>query len=318
MNYDEALQHCIFRYVSGSRAYGTQRPDGSSDEDWRGVFIAPISEVFKLYVAEDDDGAVKLSVQQVEKPGEDETLYELRKFLKLAADCNPNIIEALFIERGISHITPVWQKIEAHRHLFVSKKARFTFGWYAAAQLKRIKGHRGYLLNPPSGKPERADFDLGPTSTVPGEQRRTILSLKAEFLLPEVRKEVQKEKRYEDALRAYNDYKKWETERNPARRELEARFGFDVKHASHLVRLLRMGVEILETGQVIVYRPDREELQGILRGEWTYERLEAYAEEMEAKLEALYKTSDLRDKPDRKAIEALYQEVCSHHYGIAI
>jgi predicted nucleotidyltransferase len=37
MHYDEAMNHCIFRFISGSHAYGTNRPD--SDTDYRGVFI---------------------------------------------------------------------------------------------------------------------------------------------------------------------------------------------------------------------------------------------------------------------------------------
>ena len=49
MIYEEALRHCIFRYVSGSHAYGTQRLDGSSDEDIRGVFIAPLHCAFDLF-----------------------------------------------------------------------------------------------------------------------------------------------------------------------------------------------------------------------------------------------------------------------------
>ncbi|AEZ66297.1 hypothetical protein phiTE_131 [Pectobacterium phage phiTE] len=36
--------------------------------------------------------------------------------------------------------------------------------------------------------------------------------------------------------------------RNAARHELEEKFGYDTKHAMHLVRLLRMSQEILETG----------------------------------------------------------------------
>jgi len=332
MNYDEALKHVIFRYVSGSNAYGTERED--SDKDYRGVFIAPLSEFFRLYVGEDDDGAMKLSVQQVEKPGEDETLYELRKFLKLAADCNPNIIEALFVDRLISHRSEIWNRIQAHRELFVSKKARFTFSGYAIAQLKRIRGHRGYLLNPPSHKPTREEFGLKANSIIAGEQRRTVLSLKADMVVdaygqlqqvveadivaPAIREEVEKERRYEQALKSFNAYQKWNKERNPARKELEAKFGFDVKHAMHLVRLLRMGAEILETGQVHVYRPDREELRGILRGEWSYDRLEIYAEEMDVKFTELYETSTLRDKPDRKGIEALYRLICEQHYGVKL
>jgi len=44
---------------------------------------------------------------------------------------------------------------------------------------------------------------------------------------------------------------------------LEAKFGFDTKHAMHLIRLLRMAREILETGVVHVKRPDAEELSAI-------------------------------------------------------
>ena len=47
MNYDDALRNCIFRFVSGSHAYGTERPD--SDMDYRGVFIAPLDKAFELF-----------------------------------------------------------------------------------------------------------------------------------------------------------------------------------------------------------------------------------------------------------------------------
>ena len=47
MHYEQAMEHCIFRFMSGSHAYGTNRPD--SDEDYRGVFIAPLSYAFDLF-----------------------------------------------------------------------------------------------------------------------------------------------------------------------------------------------------------------------------------------------------------------------------
>lgn len=43
---------------------------------------------------------------------------------------------------------------------------------------------------------------------------------------------------------------------------------WDPHDASHLVRLLRMGVEVVSTGEVRVLRPDREELLAIREGEW--------------------------------------------------
>jgi hypothetical protein len=47
------------------------------------------------------------------------------------------------------------------------------------------------------------------------------------------------------------------------RTELVDKFGYDTKHAMHLVRLIRMAKEILIEGVVHVYRDDREELMDI-------------------------------------------------------
>ncbi len=83
---------------------------------------------------------------------------------------------------------------------------------------------------------------------------------------------IQAEKRYQDALREWQGYQKWKVERNAARKELEKKHGFDSKHAAHLIRLLRMGLEIVNTGEVIVMRPDAQELLGIRNGACTCQR----------------------------------------------
>lgn len=69
------------------------------------------------------------------------------------------------------------------------------------------------------------------------------------------------------------------------------------KHASHLVRLMRMGYEILTEGKVIVKRPDAEELLAIKNGAWTYERVMEYKEELQRKLDEAYQ----KIEADRKA-----------------
>ena len=53
-----------------------------------------------------------------------------------------------------------------------------------------------------------------------------------------------------------------------ARAGLERRFGYDTKHAMHL---LKMGAEILKSGQVHVYRPDGEWLMAVRDGLLTHE-----------------------------------------------
>ena len=44
------------------------------------------------------------------------------------------------------------------------------------------------------------------------------------------------------------------------RKQLFDKFGYDPKNAAHMIRLLRMGNEFLRTGELVTYRPDREEL----------------------------------------------------------
>ena len=73
----------------------------------------------------------------------------------------------------------------------------------------------------------------------------------------------------------------------------------------HLVRLMRMCGEILAKGEVVVRRPDAEELLAIRHGAWSYETLMEWARQQDSELEAVYKTSPLPHSPDRNAIDAL-------------
>lgn len=71
-----------------------------------------------------------------------------------------------------------------------------------------------------------------------------------------------------------------------ARAELEAQHGYDTKHAMHLVRLLRMGEEILSTGRVNVRREDADELMAIRKGALSYDQLLEQSETLGTRIEA--------------------------------
>ena len=97
------------------------------------------------------------------------------------------------------------------------------------------------------------------------------------------------------AKEKHRNYWKWKAERNETRHQLEVNFGYDTKHAMHLVRLMRMGEEILTTGQVLVKRPDAQELLDIRAGKWTLEELLAWADEKDNLIRGeLYKNSSLQ------------------------
>lgn len=114
---------------------------------------------------------------------------------------------------------------------------------------------------------------------------------------------------YEKTKDEYDKFWEWRTNRNASRLKMEEEFFFDGKHAMHLVRLLRMGVEILRDGQVIVKRPDAEELLAIRNGSWTYEELIKYAETMDEEVRGVwYKKTELPKKPDIKFAAKLLME----------
>lgn len=105
---------------------------------------------------------------------------------------------------------------------------------------------------------------------------------------------------HKNAKEKHRNYWNWKANRNAARHELEVNFGYDTKHAMHLVRLMRMAKEILTTGQVIVKRPDAKELLEIRGGKWTLEELLEWAEDMDAQIQGpLYKKADLPHSMDK-------------------
>lgn len=98
------------------------------------------------------------------------------------------------------------------------------------------------------------------------------------------------ERSFQKAKQVYDSWVSWKKERNPARRELEEKSGYDTKHASHLVRLMRMGYEILSTGKVIVNRVgvDADELLAIKNGAWSFDKVMEFKDIMENKLDDEY------------------------------
>lgn len=352
----------MYRVVSGSHAYGTATPE--SDVDVRGVFL-PYQEYILGFLHH---------VEQVE--ADEETQFEFRKFMYLASQANPNILELLFVpEDCLIETSRTGRMLRAYRHLFLSKKVLFTFTGYAHSQLHRIRTHRKWLFNPPTHQPERADFGLPSETLISREQRGAFYVLLAHLLrdnpemeaLFEAVKEVieaeefpgwegivqkrgipdeampyaqlltgasdnfiaalQREQAYHRAVDEWSKYNDWKKKRNPARAELERKFGLDTKHASHLVRLMWMGEEILRTGTLTVLRPDADKLLAIRNGTWidgtpvcpdTFNVIEQWAQDQEVKMREVYdsKTCELPKKPRMNEINDLCLAVIRNHLGL--
>lgn len=127
-----------------------------------------------------------------------------------------------------------------------------------------------------------------------------------------------REKRYRTAMREWDQYQTWLRQRNPARAELEKKYGFDRKHAVHLIRLLHMAREILEDGTVRVKRPDAEELLAIRNGAWTYEQIVEFAEKEDVALNEVVKNCKLPKVPDFQFFDSLVREMILQFSGVKI
>lgn len=115
---------------------------------------------------------------------------------------------------------------------------------------------------------------------------------------------VYDEHKYKEEKKKRGQYTTWMAERDPSRHETEVKFGYDTKHAMHLVRLLRTGYEVLTEGKLLVKRPDAAELLDIRNGKWSYDQLTSYADEMLNKVNAL-KDFAVPKEPDFKHIDKL-------------
>lgn len=94
------------------------------------------------------------------------------------------------------------------------------------------------------------------------------------------------------------------------RKELVDKFGYDSKNASHSIRLLKMGIECLETGTINVYREkDKNELLDIKHGKWSLEKIKEYADKLFIKMENALKITNLPDEPDYKAVEDIMMDI---------
>lgn len=114
---------------------------------------------------------------------------------------------------------------------------------------------------------------------------------------------------------AYSQLHKIHT-KNPEgkRKELVDKYGYDVKFAYHLVRLLSEVEQIL-VEHTLDLEKNREQLKAIRRGEWTLKQVEEFFYTKERELESLYTTSTLPHSPDEPAIKQLLLDCLEMHYG---
>jgi uncharacterized protein len=158
----------IFLVRHGSHAYNTNIE--GSDEDFKGVTIPPEKYFY---------GFKNIFHQaELKAPNPDTVIYDIRKFIGLAADCNPNVIEVLFTDPS-DHllVSKLGETLLENRNAFLSKRVKYAMCGYAYDQLRRIKLHRRWILNPPTEEPTRESFGLPPQPLISKEQHDAVTAV---------------------------------------------------------------------------------------------------------------------------------------------
>lgn len=349
-NLDWLRKSTVLMCRSGSWSYGTNT--SSSDEDFRGIAIAP-----KQYAL----GALH-KFEQAEIKDPDCVVFCLKKYTSLASQANPNILELAFTDPEDILIKNEYFDLDSIKIEFLTKRVRHTYSGYALSQLKRINTHQKYIKSPPTKKPERSDFGLPENTLVPGDQLKAIeaeirkkidswsqsyldgleqghrtalvnrfsehlseiqIASQDDLWLPAARtlgasdnliEAMKRERCYASAKRDFDHYLDWKKKRNPERAALEEKFLYDCKHGSHLVRLLRMAREILEGKGLIVKRPDAEELLAIRNGAWSYDKIVEYATNQDQELQQVAAESKLPNAPDVEKIDKWLVDTLEYWY----
>ena len=277
--------------LMGSHSHGTylppQEPNAVDDVDLMGFVVPPIE--FHLGLPRWEHWTLQVDELDV-------VLYSLEKAVRLLLRGNPNIVGLLWLrESDYVHRHPAFDSLRTQRNIFSSQEAAEAFAGYAAGQLKRMEAfdlermaEYETLTNAISAK--------GPVREVLEADAQKLRHIAANWgLSSEMLTRFRKLHR--EHFSGYMGEK---------RKAMVRKYQYDVKNAAHLIRLLRMGSEFIETGTLEVFRAsDADELKVIKRGGWTLEQVKAEAERLFDSFAATQARSPLPPGPDEHAANEL-------------
>lgn len=305
-----ADENKILEIQVGSHLYGTNTP--TSDLDYSGIFLPTKELVFGFQRVEE----VNLSIVDKDEAGRntkhavDRKLYEFRKFVKLAIENNPNIIEQLFVnEPNIVYINEAGRALLAERDKFPYKGLVKKFKGYAFSQkhkmvirtdnfheldtafnyLKDYAGQKEILVELKDKRLPFIKFNRDYCVIGDLNLQKGIYVKKAVGMIEERLSKVGN------------------------RKTLITKYGFDTKFASHLIRLLLEGQELINTGKIEFPLSYRETILDIKQGKWTIKEVLDYADQLEAEIDANVEKSPLPNKPRLAEIEQFSVNLLENH-----
>ncbi len=118
----------IYQVLVGSRAFGLSTE--ASDEDRRGVYLPPADWHWSLVKPPEQAESFADGVEEVH--------WEIEKFLRLALQANPNLLETLW-SPVVLHLDETGQELRDLRPCFLSRHLYRTYSGYVLSQFRLMK-----------------------------------------------------------------------------------------------------------------------------------------------------------------------------------
>lgn len=285
------IDNIILKVRVGSHLYGTNTED--SDEDFVGIFIPDEEYLLGLNRVEEVDQSTvdKDESGRNTKEAIDCKFYTLEKFCRLTLDNNPNMIERLFVnEENIIEINDIGEELLSLKQYFLSQNIKHRFLGYAFSQKSKMvmKLENYTKIDEAISFLEESKLDY--INEI--EHHPLFIRKKKEIIIGDVVVPANLTiKKVIKMLSARRD------KFSGHRRELVDQYGYDTKFASHLIRLLSEGIELLSINSLTFPLRGRDLILSIKKGKYTLNQIIAIAERFEHEVELWYNHTTLPKTP---------------------
>jgi len=299
----------IFLTLGGSYAYGTNVE--GSDVDIRGVALERENEIIGLS-----------SFDLFENKATDTVIYSFMKIISLLMSCNPNTIELLGVNpEHILKISKEGKLLLDNVDMFLSQKAVNSFGGYANQQLRRLQNSLARNEYSHSEKEKHLNDKINQMIVLFNERYENFNNDSIKVYIDESNKEEYDTEMFMDInLQHYplRDFKNIYSEMNETvkqfgklnNRNKKKSIEHLNKHAMHLVRLLKMGTEILSTGEINTYREnDKELLLDIRNGLFSTDEIFTLVSKLEDQFKYAKENTILPKSPNFDLIEEFVMQI---------
>jgi hypothetical protein len=272
-----------------------------------GVFIPNSEYLLGLKKIEEVDNSTKNSAADHRNTADDidDKNYTLPKYLHLALQNNPNIVEVLFATpENILMNSPEWMELVENRDKILSQRVFHTFTGYAFSQKKKLTVKSERFISLVEGV-ELLEKTF--SKEILNDARSAITEKEASFLnqkLKYYKGEKQNCESFHKGMSLKMIYEKLVSERDNygwrVHTDTFESLGYDCKFGYHLIRILAEGHQLLATGelQYPIMGVAREDIVRVREGQVELKELLEMYERYDALCKNALERTPLPKKPD--------------------